>query len=401
MAAELPVAEVAAHPAWRSQIQRLLECTGEGIYGVDLNGHCTFINRAGADMLGYAPAQLIGRNMHEVMHHSRPDGARYPAEECPIYNAFRRGEPCRLEDDVLWRADGTSFCAEYSSHPILDHGRITGAVVTFVDITERKRAQELLRRARDELEQRVAERTQELTQALSELARSHTRLRELSAHLQAVREDERKRIAREVHDELGSVLVALKMDIGWLQRRVDASAFAEKAASMRKLIDNAVLEVGRIITDLRPSILDHQGLWAALEWHAREFLQATGLRGRLELEIAPNAPTPRDALATAAYRIFQEILSNVGRHANATAVQMHVLACEEALTIKVRDNGRGVSLAQLRASKSHGVLGMSERARHFGGKLEIGPVRGGGTRVRVRLPFAGQAESGNDPVVDL
>ena len=400
--AKLPIAQIAAHPRWRDQLELLLDCTGEGIYGVDLEGRCIFINRAGAEMLGYLPAELLGRNMHDAMHHSRPDGSHYPVEECPIFNAFRRGQPCRLEDDVLWRADGGSFCAEYSSYPILDQGEITGAVVTFVDISERKHAQELLRRAHDELELRVAERTRELTVAVAERARSHARLRELSAHLQTVREEERTRIAREVHDELGSVLAALKMDVGWLQSRIrDDGLLARKATAMGKLIDSAIVEVGRIITDLRPSILDHQGLWAAIEWHAQEFLQATGLRGKLELNIEPHAPTPRNAPATAAYRIFQEILNNVARHASATAVNMQVSADADALTIKVRDNGRGVSLEQLRRAKSHGVLGMSERARHFGGKLEIGPIRGGGTRVRVWLPLTDHPEPNDDPVVDL
>jgi PAS domain S-box-containing protein len=400
--AKLPIAQIAAHPRWRDQLELLLDCTGEGIYGVDLEGRCIFINRAGADMLGYPAADLLGRNMHDVMHHSRPDGSRYPVEECPIFNAFRQGRPCRLEDDVLWRADGGSFCAEYSSYPILDQGEITGAVVTFVDITGRKHAQEMLRRAHDELESRVAERTQELTAAVAELGRSHARLRELSTHLQTVREEERTRIAREVHDELGSVLAALKMDVGWLRHRIGHDAtLAQKAIAMGKLIDSAIVEVGRIITDLRPSILDHQGLWAALEWHVQEFLQATGLRGKLELNIEPQAPTPRDVLATAAYRIFQEILNNVARHASATAVHMQVNADVQALTIKVRDNGRGVTLEQLRRAKSHGVLGMSERARHFGGKLEIGPIRGGGTLVRVWLPLTGHAEPNDDPVVDL
>jgi len=400
--AKLPIAQIAAHPRWRDQLELLLDCTGEGIYGVDLEGRCIFINRTGAEILGYLPAELLGRNMHDVMHHSRPDGSHYPAEDCPIFNAFRQGQPCRLEDDVLWRANGSSFCAEYSSYPILDQGQITGAVVTFVDITERKRAQEMLRRAHDELELRVAERTQELTAALTELARSHSRLRELSTHLQTVRENERTRIAREVHDELGSVLAALKMDVGWLQGRIrHDETLARKSVAMGKLIDSAMVEVGRIITDLRPSILDHQGLWAALEWHAQEFLQATGLRGKLELDIAPQTPAPDSALATGAYRIFQEILNNVARHANATAVNMLVSADSEKLTIKVRDNGRGVTLEQLRRAKSHGVLGMSERARHFGGNLEIGPIRGGGTRVRVRLPFTNDTEANNDPVVNL
>jgi PAS domain S-box-containing protein len=397
-----PIRDLAAHRAWRNQLELLLASTGEGIYGVDLEGRCVFINRAGAEMLGYRPEQVLGRNMHDLMHHTRADGSHYPAEQCPIYQAFRQGRPCRLDGDVLWRADGTSFYAEYSSHPILDHDRITGAVVTFVDISERKRAEELLRQAHEQLEQRVAERTRELSDALAEVARTNERLRRLSTHLQSVREDERTRIAREIHDELGSVLVALKLDVGWLKMRLDNKPeLVGKTAAMAGLIDRAVTEVGRIITDLRPSILDHQGLWAAMEWHAQEFVQATGLRGRLEMGIAPDTPTPAEVLATGAYRIFQEILNNVARHANATAVEMKVSADAKALTIKVRDNGRGVTLAQLRHTQSHGVLGMSERARSFGGKVEIGPAHDGGTRVRVWLPLTNHGEARDDSTADL
>src|SRR3970282_1377559 len=117
---------------------------------------------------------------------------------------------------------------------------------------------------------------------------------------------------------------------------------------MAGLIDSAVTEVGRIITDLRPSILDHQGLWAAMEWHAQEFLQATGLRGQFNMNMEPDAPAPDGELATAAYRIFQEVLNNVARHANATAVDMKVQADAATLRIKVRDNGHGLTLERLR-----------------------------------------------------
>ena len=264
---------------------------------------------------------------------------------------------------MLWRADGASFHAEYSSYPIFDRERITGAVVTFVDISERKRAEELLRRAHEELEWRVAERTRELSDALAEIARTNERLRRLSAHLQSVREDERSRIAREIHDEFGSKLVALKLDVGWLKMRLDGQPeLVAKTGAMANLIDSAVTEVGRIITDLRPSILDHQGLWAAMEWHAQEFLQATGLRGRLAMDVTADAPPPTGALATGAYRIFQEILNNIARHANATAIEMKVSADAKALTIKVRDNGRGVTLAQLRHTPVARRIG-HERAR--------------------------------------
>ncbi|TAM45816.1 MAG: PAS domain-containing protein [Gammaproteobacteria bacterium] len=398
--ARLP--EVATHQSWRDQLELLLASTGEGIYGVDLDGRCVFINRAGAEILGYRPGQVLGRNMHDLMHHTRADGSHYPVDECPIYQAFRQGESCRLDCDVLWRADGSHFHAEYSSYPIRDGDRIIGAVVTFVDVSERKHAEELLKRAHDELERRVAERTQELTDALAEVARTNERLRRLSAHLQTVREDERSRIAREIHDELGSVLVALKLDVGWLKTRLAAQPeLVAKTASMAGLIDTAVTEVGRIITDLRPSILDHQGLWAALEWHAQEFLQATGLRGGLELRIEPEAPAPDGALATGTYRIFQEILNNVARHANATAVEMRVSADARGLVIRVRDNGRGITLEHLRHPDAHGVLGMSERARHFGGRLAIGPAASGGTRVRVWLPLSHEQGDTNDPAADL
>jgi len=123
----------------------LLESTGEGIFGVDSQACCTFINKAGAAMLGYRPDELLGRNIHELAHHTRPDGTPYPIEHCPIVRAFRTGQPCRLDNEILWRRDGTSFSAEYAAHPIVEHLGIIGAVVTFNDITVRKRADRAFR----------------------------------------------------------------------------------------------------------------------------------------------------------------------------------------------------------------------------------------------------------------
>ncbi len=128
-----------------SQYRLLLESTDQGIYGLDLEDRCTFINKAGALMLGYQPEEVIGKKMHELVHHSRRDGSAYPVAECPINCAFWTGLGCRVDDEVLWRQDGTSFSAEYSSYPIMEGGVITGAVVTFTDIGERKRAEETLR----------------------------------------------------------------------------------------------------------------------------------------------------------------------------------------------------------------------------------------------------------------
>jgi two-component system, sensor histidine kinase and response regulator len=127
------------------RMQLILESTGQGIYGIDLEGRCTFINRATCEVLGYRPDEAVGRNMHYLVHHHKPDGSPYPVEDCPIFRAFIRGEGCLIDTEVIWRRDGIAIPVEYSSFPIFENGKITGAVVTFVDITERKRAEEKLR----------------------------------------------------------------------------------------------------------------------------------------------------------------------------------------------------------------------------------------------------------------
>ena len=382
---------------WHDRLALLLESTGEGMFGVDMDGRCVFINRAAAEMLRYTPQEALQRNMHDLIHHSHPDGRHYPESECPIFAAFRQGLPCRIDDEVLWRQDGSCFAAEYSSHPIVEQtpeGPVTiGAVATFVDISRRKEAETLLRgmnlqleRTRETLEARVDERTRQLSGALAEL-------RELSAHLETVREGERTRIAREIHDELGSLLVALKMDVGWLGKRVAAQPVLEdKCRAMGGLIDRAVDNVGRIITDLRPSILDHQGLWAALEWQAQEFAQsASELRVDLRLHVAAGVASPTDGRAIAVFRIFQEMLSNVARHAQAQRLEIRITVDdppEPMLYIELRDDGIGAAPEALNAPRSYGVMGMRERAAQFDGRLTIDSAPGHGTVVRLRMPLS-------------
>ncbi|MBI1889960.1 MAG: PAS domain-containing sensor histidine kinase [Burkholderiales bacterium] len=366
---------------WRDKLTLLLESTGEGVYGIDLEGRCTFINRAGAAMLGYKPSDVLGRNMHALAHHAHEDGRHYAEEECPIFLAFRKGQPCRVDQEVFWRADGRCFPVEYSSHQIISHGEVRGAVVTFSDISIRRQAEEQLRRAKQDLEQRVEERTCELSAAL-------TQLRELSAHAHSVREEERKRIAREIHDELGSLLVALKLDVDWLGKRVaDREPLAHKCEAMTGLIEAAVENVGRIITDLRPSMLDHQGLIAALEWQVQEFAESTELQCDSVIEVAPGAKVPQGNLATAAFRIFQEMLSNVARHAHAHAVRIRINVDAGRLNMEVADDGIGASPAAFDHARSYGVMGMRERALHFGGALVIHSVPHEGTRACLSIPL--------------
>jgi PAS domain S-box-containing protein len=380
-----PTLPQATDKPWRDRLTLLLESTGDGIFGIDLDGACIFINRAAAAMLGFTPEETLGRNMHNLIHHTHRHGGHYDEPDCPIFRAFRQGEPCRVDSEVFWRADGRPFDVEYSSYPILDNGQVAGAVITFLDITERRRAEELLKRAKDELESRVADRTAELSTVL-------TRLRELSAHTHSVREEERTRIAREIHDELGSLLVALKFDVNWMRRRLDdREDLARKCDSMARSIEGAVENVGRIITDLRPSILDHQGLLAALEWQMQEFRDATELECEARINLASGVAAPRGAMATAVFRIFQEMLSNVARHAQASKVSIAIMLDADVLTVSVTDNGRGAPAAAFERADSYGVMGMRERAGHFGGAVVISSAPEGGTCARLTMPCVEEA----------
>ena len=267
-------------------------------------------------------------------------------DDCPIFNAFREARPCRIDAEVFWRRDGSAFPVEYSSYPILDGAQVRGAVVTFVDITARRADAEALHKVKGELEQRVSERTAELSAGCVSRVNS-------AAWSEKVREDERTRIAREVHDELGSLLVALKMDVNWLDKRLGEQEartleaaqemrqrMRGKCQNMSRLIETAVDNVGRIITDLRPSILDHQGLWAALEWLAHDLLPAAELALDWQMELPDGLELP-EAEAMAVFRIFQEMLSNVVRHAQASRVVIRIAVEDGLLVLSVQDDGRG------------------------------------------------------------
>ncbi len=155
-----------------NHIKLLLESTAEGIYGIDLQGCCTFINTNGAKMLGYKPEEVIGRDMHKLIHHSYSNGCPYPHDQCQIFRAFRIGQSCHVDSEVLWRLDGTAFAAEYSSYPIIESLDIKGAVVTFRDITKRKQAEEALRQS----ETQLREQATKLEQALRELKQTQAHL---------------------------------------------------------------------------------------------------------------------------------------------------------------------------------------------------------------------------------
>ncbi|MDB6115763.1 MAG: Histidine kinase, gyrase and HSP90-like ATPase [Lacunisphaera sp.] len=218
------------------------------------------------------------------------------------------------------------------------------------------------------------------------LRESHEQLRALSVYLQYVREEERTRIAREVHDELGQALTRLKMDIVWIAGRLPRSQrpLHDKALDMSGQIDATIQSVRRISTELRPGILDDLGLVAALEWQGNEFQNRSGIECHVTSTLQD---TMLDAdLNTAFFRIFQETLTNIMRHANATRVDIHSTEQDGQLVLTVHDNGRGITPGEISDRRSIGLLGMEERAALLGGHIQIQGEPGHGTLVTVRIP---------------
>ena len=249
---------------------------------------------------------------------------------------------------------------------------------------ERTRAEEELRQHRDHLEELVEERT-------TELERSRQQLRELAARLRDAREEERIRVAREIHDELGQVLTALKMDLASVEKRLSEmkdhelqDVLLDKVRSMADISDRTIQSVRRISAELRPPVLDHFGLLAAIEWHADEFQRRTGIE--CTVSATDEKSDFDEATSTGLFRILQEALTNVARHAQAgkVAVRLKNDGCNLVLTVK--DNGNGIAEEEMSDSSSLGLLGMRERAVALGGELRICGVPGKGTTVEALIP---------------
>ncbi|HEU4382455.1 MAG TPA: ABC transporter substrate binding protein [Anaeromyxobacteraceae bacterium] len=335
-------------------------------HSVDKNGIIVECNETEARILGYPKDEIVGRPIADFL----TDASRTTHEK--EFPAIIRMEAIQgLERDFV-RKDGTTFTA--SLNVFVETDASGGTVKTKTigrDISERKRAEAELRRSREDL-------------------------RHLSAHVESAREEERGRIAREVHDELGVNLSKLKLDIAWLERRLsDQKPLLEKASSMVDLVDDTIGQVQRIASELRPGVLDHLGLPAAIRWQAGEFRDRAGIQ--CVLSILPEVAGLDQDLAIALFRIFQETLSNVVRHARATRVEVDLLEADGTLTLEVRDNGRGIAEREISDPASFGLMSIRERAAFFGGAAEIKGSPGAGTAVTVSIPLRRAEERGEGP----
>ena len=301
---------------------------------------------AAGELLGKTPAQFFAHDLAEAKARWREFFDRghvhYETDERRL-----DGTPMRVEGDYMVVYD--------------DRGRIAGHFGIQRDVTDRHLATEQIRASSEQL-------------------------RALASRLQAVREEERTSIAREIHDELGQALTGLKLDVAWMKRCLPRHhEMTAQCASIIERIDQTLGAVRRIATALRPSVLDQLGLAAALEWQGQEFGARTGIEVAMTLAVDDTAIP--DELGSSAFRILQEALTNVARHARATRVAIILTQAPTLLTLSVSDDGVGIPPGRLDGTGSLGVVGMRERALACGGEFSITCEPARGTTVLLRVPL--------------
>jgi PAS domain S-box-containing protein len=373
----------AAEQALRESEERyrsLYHHTPAMLHSIDTNGRLVSVSDYWLENLGYTRDEVIGRKLTDFF----TDSSRQYAEQTVIPGFFQTGF-CK---DIPYRfVKKNGDIIDILLSAVSDRataGRPVRSLAVSIDVTERKRAEEALQQAQQELqrysqdlERQVRKRTEEVTSILKQLRR-------LSGSIMDSQEKERKAVARELHDELGQLLTALRMDAVWLRDRLsgtDAKA-SERALTMCTLIDKTIDGVRSMAIRLRPGVLDTLGLVDALEWATSDFEKRTSITCFFNHGPAPDI---KDTLATAAYRITQEALTNIARHAGASRVDVSLGVESGVLSLVVSDDGRGFDPQHLAESFGLGLAGMRERASLVGGSLEVRSGQRMGTQVRFRV----------------
>ena len=336
----------------------LFDHSPDAIFVVNSESVVADANPAAARLYDAARSDLVGRNFLDLI----PPNQRMALGR--DLQAITSSQP--LAGNINLNRRGQAIMTEITATRI-SYDRRPAILMHVRDVSEHKRAEDRLRASREQL-------------------------RSLSRRLQSAREKERKRIARAVHDELGGELTGLKLDVAWLAKRLSQvpeaaanPAFARKLAAMSEMLDSTVEFVRKITSQLRPSVLDILGLIAAIQWQAGEFEQRTGVPCEIH---TPPVDRPLDpARSTALFRIFQEILTNIARHAKATKITVRITEPANSFVLEVHDDGRGISEAEIADPKSLGLLGMRERALVFGGQVSFKGAPDEGTTITVWVPL--------------
>jgi PAS domain S-box-containing protein len=324
---------------------------------VDPDGCYRFVNKVYEELFGLPQNKIIGKHLRQVL------GEDTYKKIKGYVNVALSGKRVDFEEELPYKYGGTRWMSESYIPEIDDEGNVAGFFALVSDITKRKKTEE-------------------------ELRKSHEQLRNLAAHLESIREQERTLIAREMHDELGQSLTALKMDLSWLGSRIskEQKSLLEKTKSMTKLVDKTFQSVKRISTELRPGLLDDIGLPAAIEWQAEEFENRTGIK--CVVSVVPEDMILDSDCSTAIFRIFQETLTNIARHAHATRAGVRLIKRPSRIELQVKDNGKGITEEQIGNPKSFGLIGIQERTSFLGGVVKIRGVQGKGTTVIAKVPFS-------------
>jgi len=343
-----------AHRESEDKLRLLLDSTAQAIYGIDLEGRCTFCNPACIRTLGYQrDEEILGKNMHHLIHHSRADGTFLPAEECRIFRAFRAGEANHVDDEVLWRANGTSFPAEYWSHPQRRGQEIIGAVVAFFDITERK----------------VAEAA----------------LASVSGRLIMAQEQERTRIARELHDDIGQRLALLANELQQFQQ--DSPNLPEVRNRMEKLekqTHEIVADIQSLSHELHSSKLEYLGIATAMRSFCKEFSERQSVKVDFSIEGVTVVPSE---ISLCLFRVLQEALHNALKHSGVRDFNVELRGALDAVQLTVRDSGVGFDPVTVAKGRGLGLTSMQERLKLVDGIVSINSTPNGGTIIQARVPL--------------
>lgn len=343
------------------KLRLLLDSTAEAIYGIGLEHRCTFCNPACLRTLGYERVdELLGKNMHDLIHHTHADGTPFPESECRVHRVTATGEGAHAEDEVLWRANGTSFPAEYWSYPQRKGNEVIGAVVAFIDITDRKLA-----------EAAVANVSRKLLEA---------------------QEQERSRIGRELHDDIGQRLALLAVELQQLHHKsVTLPEVRRRLGKIQKRTAKIAADVQSLSHELHSAKLQYLGIAAAVKGFCREFSE----QQKVQIDVkSHDLPIPLSAdVSLCLLRVLQEALHNSAKHSGALNFEVRLWGTSDEIHLTVRDSGVGFDLETARTSRGLGLISMEERLKALNGTLSIESLSKRGTTVHARVPLRSARDS--------